>query len=840
MRKKMRKIFCPALSNPLTLHVFVLIVLNNSSLAQQNTATFNFTGSVQEWVVPPCVFEVCATVRGAKGGGVNGGNGATVNACFPVQPGQTLYLYVGGMGTQGANSGGWNGGGTGHASTGLPTRASFGGGGASDIRIGGTGLANRVIVAGGGGGRSGGSDPVCGGHANCNNGAPGCNTFGFGGGGGTQTAGGNGGAPWAGTPPGGQAGSLGQGGQGGFWQDASGGGGGGGLYGGGGGGNDGCCSGANGGGGGGGGSSLVPAGGTCQPANNSNHGQIILTWVGGGTVGGTGGPPMTISSTGPYCTGESIMLFASNSTASFYNWFGPNGFTSNLQNPIIPGGIVNSTYSGTYYLHYEENGCEDTLEIQVEVYDPVVPQFTQYQSYCQDAQIPALPTSSLNHSPLTSAPITGSWSPAINNQQTTTYLFTPDANQCALTTTMQITIIPNIVPQFTQLGPYCVNTPIAPLPTTSLDNISGTWSPQINNQDTTTYTFTPNPGECAYPTQMTIAIWPLVQPTFNQVAAVCQDANLAPLPTVSLPTILGSITGTWSPALNNQTTTTYTFTPDPGQCALNAQMTIQIWPRPLPTFQQDETVGCAPLRVFFENTTGFPNPMSCQWTMGNGNIINSCGNFVSSIYNAPGCYDVTLTMTYPGNCVNSFTATNAVCIEPDPVAAFSANPTQVEINQPVSFMNHSTGASTYQWTFGDFTGFATDVNPTHTYEQQGFYQVYLVAFSDFGCSDTASQAILVEAPVIYYVPNTFTPDNDQFNQTFKPIITQGIDIFGYQLLIFNRWGEILFESNDAEYGWDGTYGGKIVPDGTYIWKIRYRVLGVDKPQEIMGHVNLIR
>jgi gliding motility-associated-like protein len=269
-------------------------------------------------------------------------------------------------------------------------------------------------------------------------------------------------------------------------------------------------------------------------------------------------------------------------------------------------------------------------------------------------------------------------------------------------------------------------------------------------------------------------------------------------------------------------------------------MTIQIWPRPLPTFQQDETVGCAPLRVFFENTTGFPNPMSCQWTMGNGNIINSCGNFVSSIYNAPGCYDVTLTMTYPGNCVNSFTATNAVCIEPDPVAAFSANPTQVEINQPVSFMNHSTGASTYQWTFGDFTGFATDVNPTHTYEQQGFYQVYLVAFSDFGCSDTASQAILVEAPVIYYVPNTFTPDNDQFNQTFKPIITQGIDIFGYQLLIFNRWGEILFESNDAEYGWDGTYGGKIVPDGTYIWKIRYRVLGVDKPQEIMGHVNLIR
>jgi gliding motility-associated-like protein len=71
-------------------------------------------------------------------------------------------------------------------------------------------------------------------------------------------------------------------------------------------------------------------------------------------------------------------------------------------------------------------------------------------------------------------------------------------------------------------------------------------------------------------------------------------------------------------------------------------------------------------------------------------------------------------------------------------------------------------------------------------------------------------------------------------------MTQGIDIYGYQLLIFNRWGEILFESNDAEFGWDGTYGGNIVQDGTYIWKIRYKVIGVDKPQEIIGHVNVIR
>ena len=818
-----------------------LLLMFSTGLSQQNTATFNFTGAPQEWVVPPCVYEVCAVVRGAKGGGVNGGNGATVNACIPVEPGQTLHIYVGGMGTQGAASGGWNGGGTGHNSTGLATRASWGGGGASDIRIGGTALANRVIVAGAGGGRSGGSGPVCGGNANCPNGAVGCSTFGGGAGGGTQTAGGNGGAPWAGTPPGGSPGMLGVGGQGGFWGDASGGGGGGGGFGGGGGGNDGCCTGANGGGGGAGGSSLVPAGGTCQAANNANHGQIVLNWVGGGSAGGgTVGPPMTISSSGPYCAGDDIELFASNNTALFYNWFGPNGFTSTMQNPTIPGGTVNASSSGTYFLHYEDNGCEDTLAIEVVVFDPVLPQFDQYEAFCQDAQIPALPTTANNNSPLTNSAVTGSWSPSINNQATTTYLFSPAIGQCALTNTMTITIIPNIVPQFTQLGPFCIDTPLDPLPTVSLDNITGTWSPAINNQDTTTYTFTPNPGECAFPTQMTINIWPLVQPTFNQVAAICQDANLNPLPTVSQPTILGGISGVWSPEMNNQTTTTYTFTPNPNQCALNAQMTIQVWPRPLPTFSMDETIGCAPLQVFFENTTGFPNPTSCQWTMNNGDVINSCGNFVSSTFNNPGCYDITLTMTYPGNCVNSFTAIDGICVENDPIAAFTANPTQVEINDPVVFTNLSSGAVEYEWNFGDFSGISGDVNPIHTYTSQGFYLVYLIAYTDFGCSDTTSQAILVEEPLIYYVPNTFTPDNDQFNQTFKPVMTQGIDIFGYQLLIFNRWGEVLFESNDAEFGWDGTYGGKIVQDGTYVWKIRYRVLGVDKPQEMMGHINLIR
>jgi hypothetical protein len=263
------------------LFYIISFIFGLSIYSQQQTVTFNYTGALQTWVVPQCVTSINVIAAGAKGGGSVGGNGARITGTLTVTPGQTLNIYVGGMGTCGNNSGGWNGGGTGYASS--PANVTYnscGGGGASDIRIGGTALANRVIVAGGGGGKGGGSNTTTpGGSAACNNGNPGGNTFGAGGGGGTQVAGGNGGAPWAGTPPGGQAGTLGQGGNGGFWQTASGGGGGGGRFGGGGGGNDGCCTGSNGGGGGGAGSSLLPVGWTCLAANNASNGYVTISWT---------------------------------------------------------------------------------------------------------------------------------------------------------------------------------------------------------------------------------------------------------------------------------------------------------------------------------------------------------------------------------------------------------------------------------------------------------------------------------------------------------------------------------------------------------------------------------
>ena len=120
-----------------------------------------------------------------------------------------------------------------------------------------------------------------------------------------------------------------------------------------------------------------------------------------------------------------------------------------------------------------------------------------------------------------------------------------------------------VTPTFTQVAPICSGGSLPALPTTSNNSITGTWSPAIDNTATTTYTFTPSAGQCATTNTMTINVNPNVTPTFTQVEAICSGDTLAVLPTTSD----NGITGTWSPAIDNTTTTTYTFTPTTGQCA---------------------------------------------------------------------------------------------------------------------------------------------------------------------------------------------------------------------------------------------------------------------------------
>lgn len=154
-----------------------------------------------------------------------------------------------------------------------------------------------------------------------------------------------------------------------------------------------------------------------------------------------------------------------------------------------------------------------------------------------------------------------------------------DIRGCTSTATTSITTIGSVVtPSFAAVAPICAGDALSALPTVSQNGVTGTWAPALNNTLTTTYTFTPAVGQCANPVSLTITVNPAVVPTFNPVAPACAGTALAALPTVSL----NGITGTWLPALDNTTTTVYTFTPTAGQCASTATLTITINPKPSP------------------------------------------------------------------------------------------------------------------------------------------------------------------------------------------------------------------------------------------------------------------
>lgn len=154
---------------------------------------------------------------------------------------------------------------------------------------------------------------------------------------------------------------------------------------------------------------------------------------------------------------------------------------------------------------------------------------------------------------------------------------------------------------------------------------------------------------------------------------------------------------------------------------------------------------------------------------------------------------------------------------------------------PITFQNLTTGGDSYQWTFGDGHS-STLVHPNNTYDVPGTYYVTLIATNSIGCKDTVVKPITIQEEYWIYVPNTFTPDGNQFNNTFKASM---INIKATEVFIYDRWGQEVFHSNSIRWEWDGTYKDLLVPDGTYTYKIKY-VSKSDIEDTIVGHVNVLK
>jgi gliding motility-associated-like protein len=336
--------------------------------------------------------------------------------------------------------------------------------------------------------------------------------------------------------------------------------------------------------------------------------------------------------------------------------------------------------------------------------------------------------------------------------------------------------------------------------------------------------------------QLTINALPVILAGADQT--VCQG-NQVTLNANGAPTIV------WNNGVVNNTpftpavTTTYTATgTSSAGCISTDDVLVTVLPLTPPTFTVSDVSGCSPLTVTFTNTSGGTN---CEWQFSDGTTDVGCGSVTHTFTNV-GCYDVTLTTTTASGCTSTTTQNNMVCVVPDPNASFVPNPSVLStLDASSQMINNSTNAITYEWNFGD-GGTSSLTNPLHVFPnlEPGNYTVELIAISADGCRDTTTRIIIVEEELIYYVPNSFTPDGDEFNQTFQPVFTSGFDPFDFNMIIFDRWGEVIFETNNAEFGWDGSYHGKIVKEGTYSWKIEFKTTKSDARKVAVGHVNVLR
>jgi gliding motility-associated-like protein len=273
-----------------------------------------------------------------------------------------------------------------------------------------------------------------------------------------------------------------------------------------------------------------------------------------------------------------------------------------------------------------------------------------------------------------------------------------------------------------------------------------------------------------------------------------------------------------------------------------AAFTVNVNPSPSGYFTGDVVKGCEPLAVTFSATSTSPGDLY-NWSLGGGAGGQAFGTPVSNVYTDPGQYSISMTIVNTFGCTKDTIAVNYIQVYPKPIAEFTANPWEGTLLDPViSFTNLSVGATSYFWDFGDPDDPLNNsvvVNPSHAYEYANVYSVWLVAFNDKGCKDTVMHTVEILAEYALYIPNTFTPDGNGLNDIFQPKGV-GIDESSYKMYIFDRWGELIFTSDEFRKGWDGTVksSGKQAEQGVYVYKIFVKdTQGNVHPY--VGHVNCL-
>ena len=273
-------------------------------------------------------------------------------------------------------------------------------------------------------------------------------------------------------------------------------------------------------------------------------------------------------------------------------------------------------------------------------------------------------------------------------------------------------------------------------------------------------------------------------------------------------------------------------------CSHTSQNVFTVYPLPEAGFEADEFDGCVDLLVQFTNTS--IGAESVLWLFGDGS--SAIADSPSHLYTAPGVFDVSLVVTTENGCQDTLVYADYIEAFNLPVADFIFNPEETTIYDPTfTFIDQSYDAQEWLWNFGDGTT-STFENIQHYYNEAGAWPVTLRVWNEHGCTDLASDIVRIEDIFNIYVPNTFTPDEDDINEVFLPQMSGTRFIEKYTLQIYDRWGTVIFETNNPEEPWAGDVreGDYYAKDESYNWQVIVQLKGVEKPRIYAGHVFLLR
>jgi gliding motility-associated-like protein len=224
-----------------------------------------------------------------------------------------------------------------------------------------------------------------------------------------------------------------------------------------------------------------------------------------------------------------------------------------------------------------------------------------------------------------------------------------------------------------------------------------------------------------------------------------------------------------------------------------------------------QPTGCAPYMASFDNTS--LGGLDFIWDFGDGSPL-STDPVPTHLYANPGQYTITLIVNDSTTCNKTDTTHFPITVSGRPTAGFTFAPAPPVANTPISFTNNSVGGVQFIWHFGDLDSTVRDNMDTvmHLYNSTDTFDVCLIAINQFGCTDTVCKPVATLINPLLDVPNAFTPGRFGQNGVVKVV---GFGITKMLWRIYNRWGQLVYQSNDPYFGWDGTYQGVLQPMDVY-------------------------